>query len=121
MKRSVVTPHTYCSHSGSFSQPTGIPRAALSVSGNVAKSVFILSNISLSGDIMSRKCLMMQIVKYTLCGFVGRVIQGWVILLGETGMIEVTLFHTLEWWQQAFLNKVKDVIHDSNTIGCKPK
>jgi len=36
-------------------------------------------------------------------------------------MIELTLFHTLEWWQQAFLNKVKDVIQDSKTIGCKPK
>ena len=64
---------------------------------------------------------MMHIVKYTLCGFDGRVIQGWAILLGETGIIELTLFQTLEWWQQAFLNKVKDVIQDSRTIGCKPK
>ena len=55
----------YC-HNGSFSQPEGKPRAALSTSGNVAKSLFVLSSISLFGDMMSRKYLMMQIVKYTL-------------------------------------------------------
>ena len=36
-------------------------------------------------------------------------------------MMEFTLFHTLEWWQQAFRNNVKDFIQDSKTIGCKPK
>ena len=36
-------------------------------------------------------------------------------------MTELTLFYTLEWWQQAFRNSVKDVIQDSKTIGCKPK
>ena len=34
-------------------------------------------------------------------------------------MMELTLFYTLEWWQQAFRNSVKDVIQDSKTIGCK--
>ena len=36
-------------------------------------------------------------------------------------MMELTLFYTLEWWQQALRNSVKDVIQDSKTIGCKPK
>ena len=36
-------------------------------------------------------------------------------------MMELTLFHTLEWWQQAFRNNAKYVIHDSKTIGCKTK
>ena len=117
----VATPYTFYCHNGSFFQPEGKPRATISTSGNVAKSLFILSSISLLGDMMSRKYLMMQIVKYTLWGFVGRVIQEWAILLGVTGMMELTLFHTLEWWQQAFRNKVKDVIQDSKTIGCKPK
>ena len=51
---------------------------------------------------------------------VGRLVE-WAILLEETGMMELTLFHTLEWWQQAFRNSVKDVIQDSKTIGCKTK
>ena len=71
----------YC-HNGSFSQPEGKPRAALSTSGNVAKSLFILSSISLFGDIMSRKYLMMHISKYTIKGSVGKVIQGRDILIG---------------------------------------
>ena len=62
----VVTPYAFYCHSGSFSQPEGKTSAALSISGNVAKSLFILSSISLLGDMMSRKYLMMQIVKYTL-------------------------------------------------------
>ena len=33
--------------------------------------------------------------------------------------MELTLFYTLEWWQLAFRNSVKDVIQDSKTIGCK--
>ena len=32
-------------------------------------------------------------------------------------MMELTLFHTLEWCQQAFRNTVIDVIQDSKTIG----
>lgn len=36
-------------------------------------------------------------------------------------MMELTLPSTLEWWQQAFHNSVKDVIQDFKTIGCKPK
>ena len=36
-------------------------------------------------------------------------------------MMELTLFSTIERWQQAFRNSVKDVIQDSKTIGCKPK
>ena len=35
--------------------------------------------------------------------------------------MELTLFYTLEWWQYAFRNSVKDVIQDSKTIGCKTK
>lgn len=38
-----------------------------------------------------------------------------------TGMMELTLFHTLEWCQQAFRNNVKDVIQDSKTVGYKIK
>ena len=83
----------YC-HNGSFSQPEGKPSAALSTSGNVAKSLLILSSISLFGDIMSRKYLMMHISKYTFKGSVGKVIQGRDILIGMVARIENTLFHT---------------------------
>ena len=85
-------PSNYC-HNGSFSQPTGKPRAALSISGNVAKSLFILSSISLFGDMMSRKYLMMHRSKYTFNGSVGKVIQGRDILTGMVARIENTLFH----------------------------
>ena len=81
----VVTPYAFYCHSGSFSQPEGKPRAAISTSGNVAKSLFILSSISLFGDIMS---------KYTFKGSVGKVIQGRDILIGMVARIENTLFHT---------------------------
>lgn len=90
----VVTPYAFYCHSGSFSQPEGKPRAALSISGNVAKSLFILSGISLFGDIMSRKYLMMHISKYTFNGSVGKVIQGRDILIGIVARIENILFHT---------------------------
>ncbi len=90
----VVTPYVFYCHSGSFSQPEGKPRAALSISGNVAKSLFILSSISLFGDIMSRKYLIMHISKYTFKGFVGKVIQGRNILIGMVARIENTRFHT---------------------------
>lgn len=90
----VVTPYAFYCNSGSFSQPEGKPRAALSISGNVAKSLFILSGISLFGDIMSRKYLMMHISKYTFNGSVGKVIQGRDILIGIVARIENILFHT---------------------------
>ena len=90
----VVTPYAFYCHNGSFSQPEGKPRAALSISGNVAKSLFILSSISLFGDIMSRKYLMMHISKYTFNGSVGKVIQERDILIGMVARIENTLFHT---------------------------
>ena len=61
---------------------------------NVAKSLFILSSISLFGDMMSRKYLMMHISKYTFKGSVGKVIQGRDILIGMVARIENTLFHT---------------------------
>lgn len=89
-----VTPYAFYCHRGSFSQPEGKPRAALSISGNVAKSLFILSSISLFGDMMSRKYLMMHISKYTFKGSVGKVIQGRDILIGMVARIENTLFHT---------------------------
>ena len=89
-----VTPYAFYCHSGSFSQPEGKPRAALSISENVAKSLFILSSISLFGDMMSRKYLMMHISKYTFKGSVGKVIQGRDILIGMVARIENTLFHT---------------------------
>ena len=90
----VVTPYAFYCHIGSFSQPEGKPRAALSISGNVAKSLFILSSISLFGDMMSRKYFMMHISKYTFKGSVGKVIQGRDILIGMVARIENTLFHT---------------------------
>ena len=85
-----VTPYAFYCHRGSFSQPEGKPRAALSISGNVAKSLFILSSISLLGDMMSRKYLMMHISKYTFNGSVGKVIQGRDILTGMVARIEKT-------------------------------
>ena len=54
-------PNAFYCHSGSFSQPEGKPRAALSISGNVAKSLFILSSISLLGDMMSRKLIFHEV------------------------------------------------------------
>ena len=67
MKKMLLTKAFYC-HNGSFSQPEGKPRAALSISGNVVKSLFILSSISLLGDMMSRKYLMMQdALTYLVC------------------------------------------------------
>jgi site-specific recombinase XerD len=86
--------HAFYCHRGSFSQPEGKPRAAIPTSGNVAKSLFILSSISLFGDMMSRKYLMMHISKYTFNGSVGKVIQGRDILIGIVARIENTLFHT---------------------------
>ena len=90
----VVIPNAFYCHSGSFSQPEGKPRAALSISGNVAKSLFTLSSISLFGDMMSRKYLMMHMSKYTFKGSVCKVIQGRDILIGMVARIENTLFHT---------------------------
>ena len=51
----VVTTYAFHCHNGSFSQPEGKPRAALSTSRNEAKTLFILSSKSLFGDMMSRK------------------------------------------------------------------
>ena len=66
---------------------------ALSISGNVAKSLFILSSISLFGDIMSRKYLMMHISKYTFKGSVSKVIQGRDILIGMV-MVQFIFYKT---------------------------
>ena len=116
----VVTPHVDYCHSGSFSQPTGKPRAALSISGNAEKSLFSLSSISLLGDMMSRKYLMMHMSKYTFNGSVGNVIQGSDIRIGMVARIENTLFNTRAWWQQEFRVTVIMVSHDSNGATCKP-
>ena len=116
----VVAPYAFYCHSGSFSQPEGKPRAALSISGNVAKRLFILSSISLFGEIISRKYLMMHISKYTFKGSVGKVIQGRDILTGMVARIENTLFHTREWWQHEFLVTVITVSQDSKGATCKP-
>lgn len=50
-------------HKGSFSQPTGKPIAIMSMDGYSAKSVSIFAFISLLGDMMSRKYLIMQRLK----------------------------------------------------------
>ena len=83
----------YC-HNGSFSQPTGKPSVDLSISGNAVKRLFILSSISLLGDMMSRKYLMMHISKYTFNGSVGRAIHGCDILIGMVARMENILFQT---------------------------
>ena len=116
----LVILYIYYCHNGSFPQPEGKPRAALSTSGNVAKSLFILSSISLFGDMMSRKYLMMHISKYTFKGSVGKVIQGRDILIGMVARIENTLFHTRAWWQHEFLVTVIMVSQDSKGATCKP-
>ena len=85
----------YC-HNGSFSHPTGKLRALLSISGNVAKRLFIFSSVSLPGDMMSMKYLMMQRSKYTLNGSVGKEIQGRDILIGMVALIENVLFQIRE-------------------------
>ncbi len=56
----------YYLHNGSVSHPCGKPRAFKSISGNRMNNHVSLDCISLLGDMMSRKYLMMQIVKYTL-------------------------------------------------------
>ena len=53
----------YC-HKGSFSQPKGKPSALRSISGKSTKSQRSLASISLLGEMMLRKYLMMQRSKY---------------------------------------------------------
>ena len=63
--------------SGSSCQsPEGKPNARRSTSGYSAKSDCILESMSLPGDMMSRKYLMMHILKYIRSWSVGKVIQG---------------------------------------------
>ena len=50
-------------HRGSVSHPFGKPKAFLSISGKRINSACSLSSISLFGDIMPRKYLIMQRVK----------------------------------------------------------
>lgn len=49
--------------------------------------------MSLFGEMMSRKYIMMHISKYTFNGSVGKVIHGRNILIGMVARIEKTLFH----------------------------
>lgn len=63
-QHSATTHHlllVYC-HIGSLSQPTGKPRALLSISGKQANNLFNFSHISLFGDMVSRKYLIMQML-----------------------------------------------------------
>ena len=49
-----VSSYVFYCHRGSFSQPTGNPRAARSISGNLLNKLCILSSMSLLGEMMSR-------------------------------------------------------------------
>jgi hypothetical protein len=57
-----VSSYVFYCHRGSFSQPTGNPRAARSISGNLLNKLCILSSMSLLGEMMSRKYLMMHML-----------------------------------------------------------
>ena len=83
--------------SGSISHPSGNPMTRRSISGKSTKSQRSLASISLSGEIMFRKYLMIQMLKYILRESVGRVIQEYVIRLGIVARMVFCLFHTRAW------------------------
>ena len=109
----------YC-HNGSLSQPWGNPIATTSISGKFTRSASIFAFISFWGDILSKKYLMMQRLKYIRSASVGREIHLPVIRFGIIGLIVFCLFHTRAWWQQEFRVKATIVSHDSKGATWRP-